>query len=131
MFKIYVSAHTEKENSTPAVVIEDNDEGPPAKKQRYWNVYTHVPVVEPAFFVIKKNWMCMEHLLPGLFEILLNFKFSVRLVKIQEVQLYVSVLCKVGLWFACGPASRFCVLSVRIEFSRSYKKNKLILEYCL
>ena len=65
----------------------------------------------------------MEHLLPGLFEILLNFKFSVRFVKIQEVQLYVSVLCKVGLWFAYGPASRFCVLSVHIEFSRSYKKK--------
>ena len=57
----------------------------------------YIPVVEPAFFLIKKNWMCMEHLLPSLFEILLNFKFSVRLVKIQEVQLYVSVLCKVGL----------------------------------
>ena len=91
--------------------------------QKNKGIGMYIPVVEPAFFLIKKNWMCMEHLLPSLFEILLNFKFSVRLVKIQEVQLYVSVLCKVGLWFAYGPASCFCVLSVHNEFSRSYKKK--------
>lgn len=91
--------------------------------QKNKGIGMYIPVVEPAFFLIKKNWMCMEHLLPGLFEILLNFRFSVRFVKIQEVQLYVPVLCKVGLWFAYGPASRFCVLSVHIEFSRSYKKK--------
>ena len=56
--------------------------------QKNKGIGMYIPVVEPAFFLIKKNWMCMEHLLPGLFEILLNFKFSVRFVKIQEVQYY-------------------------------------------
>ncbi len=33
-----VSGHTEKENKTPAATVEDSDEGPPAKKQRYVDV---------------------------------------------------------------------------------------------
>lgn len=44
-----MSTLTEKENNTPAAVIEDNDEGPPAKKQRY------LYIDEPYLFVIKTD----------------------------------------------------------------------------
>lgn len=53
-----MSTLTEKENNTPAAVIEDNDEGPPAKKQRY------LYIDEPYLFVIKtdrkKHWMYIQ-----------------------------------------------------------------------